>query len=275
MNTTQGFLYVANRPKFLEEALLSVRSLRRFNTAPIGLVCSPELKTPAIEAAFDVVITDEHLVTYTYMAKVVGMQLTPFERTIFLDCDTFITDTIMELFEVLDIADFASTVEEKIHTHRGLAKAYIDVIPEFNTGVMVYKNNTIMIKVLEEWLSICVSSNILIDMPGFREVVLNNFKDIHYVILPQAYNTHGFSTMLMLFTKVKVIHERLGYKWGYITPYFGSFEKMDAFAKRINKKTCKRLYIPKIGIIPYNWSPDNVILYIKKKLKFKRVSKSY
>jgi len=275
MNTTEGFLYVANRPKFLEEALLSLRSLRRFNSAPVCLVCAPELKTAAVEAAFDIVITDDRLVVYTYMAKVVGMQLSPFERTIFLDGDTFITDTIMELFEVLDIADFACTAEDMIHTHRKLAKTYIDVIPEFHTGVVVYKNNTIMKKVLTEWLDICLDHEVVIDMPGFREVVLNNFKDIHYVMLPPGYNTHGFSTMLTLFTKVKVIHERLGYKWGYITPYFGTFEKMDAFAKRIIKKTYKRLYIPKIGIIPYNWSPDNIILYIKKKLKFKRVSKSY
>lgn len=274
MKNDNGFLYVANKQKFLDEALLSLKSLRRFNKEPVCLVCTPDLETKDVLDAFDVVITDSSLDNYSYMAKVVGIQQTPFQKTVFLDSDTFITDTISELFDILDIADFACTSEAKMHSFNKLIENYKNVFPEFNTGIVVYRNNTIMQTLIKDWLDICQKNNVLIDMPVFREAVLKNYNNVKYVVLPEVYNLHGFKSMVMLYGKVKIIHERLSYKRGYITPYFGPFDYMDAFAKRINKHHYKRLYIPKIGIIPYSWSPINIILFVKKKLKFKRISKN-
>ena len=111
-------------------------------------------------------------------------------------------------------------------------------------------------------------------MPGLREAVLMNFEDIRFSILPNSYNEHGFSTLLILEHKVKVIHERLGYRKGIITPHFLDFKSMEKFAEKINKIEYKRLYIPKVGIISYRWSPTNLILFVKKQLGYKRVSKN-
>jgi hypothetical protein len=111
-------------------------------------------------------------------------------------------------------------------------------------------------------------------MPGLREAVLKNLDQIKFSILPNCYNEHGFASMLQLDQKVKVIHERIGYQKGVITPHFADFETMEKFANKLNEFTHKRFYIPKIGIISYRWSPLNIILYFKRKLGFKRVSKS-
>jgi hypothetical protein len=80
--------------------------------------------------------------------------------------------------------------------------------------------------------------------------------------------------MLQLDQKVKIIHERIAYKKGVITPHFADFQTMDAFAQKINKFHYKRFYIPKIGVISYRWSPINILLYIKKRMGYKRVSKN-
>jgi len=269
-----GFLYIANRQKFIDEAIISAQSLKRFNKEPIGLICTNELCSEQVNAIFDKVIVFEGLTEYTYLSKVVGMEKTPFDQTIFLDSDTFITDTISELFEILELVDFATTAEQKQHTTNLKGLSYKNIFPEFNTGVIVYKNNLAMKKILRDWLAFCVTKKISNDMPGLREAVLKNFNAVRFSILPNCYNEHGFSSMLILEKKTKVIHERLGYKKGVITPHFMDFKSMNKFANKINKFEYKRIYIPKIGLISYRWSPTNLILYIKRKLGYKRVSKN-
>lgn len=270
----KGFIYIANRQKFIDEAIISAQSLKRFSNEPICLICPKKLVQNNLEKVFDVIKTDEEIEEYTYLSKVIGLQLTPFKKTVFLDSDTFITDSISELFDILNLVDFATTNEVTMHTTTKIELKYKHILPEFNSGVIVYNSNEVMQKIFNDWFTICQSNNIINDMPGLREAVIDNFNEVRFSILPDQYNTHGFKSMLILNNKVKVIHERLGYKWGVTTPHFMSFEKMNKFALKINKLEYKRLFVPKVGIIPYNWSPANIILYVKRKMGFKRVSKS-
>jgi lipopolysaccharide biosynthesis glycosyltransferase len=271
----KGFLYVCNREKFIKEAIISVTSLKRFNKEKTCLICTEKVFLTEWEAYFDIVIFNDEIENHTYLSKVLGLNLSPFNKTVFLDSDTFITDSISELFDLLDFVDIATTSEEKLHTTQPFNFKYRNVFPEFNSGVIVYKKNDITKKLFNDWFSICEEYKIINDMPGLREAVLKNFDNLKYSILPQLYNMHGFKTMLILYTKVKIIHERLGYGKGVLTPHFLSFEEMNKFANKINKKHYKRLFIPRIGIISYRWSPENIILFIKKKLGYKRVSKSF
>lgn len=149
----------------------------------------------------------------------------------------------------------------------------LDVFPEFNTGIIVYRKSFIMQRILQDWLDYCVLNNIISDMAGLREAVLMSFNQVKFSILPNFYNEHGFKTMLQLDQKVKVIHERLSYRRKCLTPCFSDFYTMDRFAKKINRVHCKRLYIPGIGIIPYNYSPTNILLSIKKRLGYSQASK--
>lgn len=270
----KGFLYVANQQKFIDEAIISVKSLRRFNPEPVGLICTPELQTDSLREVFDRIIPVEELRNQFYLAKVIGLQHSPFEKTVFLDGDTFITDSVSELFELLNLVDFATTAEQKGHTSGMKNLAYQHVFPEFNTGVIAFRNTEIMQKIFRDWLRYCRNNSLKNDMPGMREAVIENFRQVHFSILPSCYNEHGFKTMLVLYKKVKIIHERLDFKRGIYTPFFSSFESMDKFAKKINKITYKRIYIPKIGVIPYQYSPQNVLTKIKKKLGYKEVSKN-
>lgn len=270
----KGFLYVANNLKFVEEARISVKSLRRFNTEAVALICTPDLYQKELELEFDKIITVPALEGQLYLAKIIGLQHTPFEKTIFLDGDTFVTDTISELYELLELVDFATTIEHKIHTSKRKDIAFRGFFPEFNTGVIVFKNNAIMQKIFRDWLDYCMSISLRADMPGLREAVIKNFRDVHFSILPDCYNEHGFATMMILFNKVKIIHERMEYEKGTYTPQFKNFDRMHRFALKINRIEGKRLYVPKIGVISYRWSPQNLITYVKKKMGYKRVSKN-
>ena len=110
-------------------------------------------------------------------------------------------------------------------------------------------------------------------MPGLREGIINTIETVKYAILPNLYNEHGFKSMTILHGKIKILHARLGYKWGITTPHFLNFDKMDRFSRKINNSTGKRLYISGIGIIPYNWNGLSIRLKLKKILGHKRVSK--
>lgn len=274
MNDKRGFLYIANKTKFIHEALISVKSLMKHNDEKVCLICTQEIFKEDLKKSFDIVLCIDEMNNYTYLSKVVGLNFTPFEKTIFLDSDTFITDKITELFDLLDFVDLATTLEYKLHTTGPHDFKYRNIFPELNSGVIVYKKNPITLKIFKDWLTICEKYNIINDMPGLREAVLKNFNEVKYSILPQLYNTHGFKSMLILNNKIKIIHERLGYKKGFITPHFLPFDEMEKFAHRINKYSYKRLFIPRVGVITYRWSPENIILYLKKRLGYKRISKS-
>ncbi|MFD2550397.1 hypothetical protein ACFSQP_01085 [Bizionia sediminis] len=271
----KGYLYVANRPKFVNEAITSVTSLKKYNKEESCLICPQNVFTSELNNFFDIIIINNEIEKYTYLSKVLGLNKSPFEKTIFLDSDTFITDEISELFDLLDFVDIATTSEENLHTTEPFDFKYREIFPEFNSGVIVYRKNKSTQTLFIDWFNICQEYGIINDMPGLREAMLKNFDSIKYSILPQLYNTHGFKTMLILYNKVKIIHERLGYKKGVIVPHFQSFEKMEKFATKINKKHYKRLYIPRVGIISYRYSPENILLYLKRKLRYKKVSKSF
>lgn len=258
-----GYLYVVNKLKFVNEAIISAKSVRQFSKLPIAIVCTQELATGEVYSFFDSVIINLEINNYTYLSKIIGIQNSPFDRTIFLDSDTFVCADIQPLFEVLDMVDITTTQESSYHTG-DIALKYRDLIPEFNSGVIVIKKNIATDKVLLDWLNVCIDNNIKNDMPGLREALFRNFSDIKYFVLPQEFNSHGYASMLILYGEVKIIHERLGRKWKTTTPYFLSFEEGKRFASKINKRKYKRLYIPYLGIVPYNWNLINVSLKLKK-----------
>ena len=270
---TKGFLYIANNQKFLDEALISARSLKRFNPEPVCLVCGPELRNSPDLKSFDKVVVVEDLDKYTYWAKIIGLENTPFEKTIFFDSDTFITDSLSEVFEVLDLVDLAATSQPTMHTTNFKELSYKFVFPELNSGVIGFRNNEIFKQVLKDWKDFCFSNNIKNDMPGLREGVIKNIDKVKYTILPDLYNEHGFRSMTILNGKIKVLHVRLGYQRGITTAHFLDFEAMDRFANMINKSHFKRLYISGLGIIPYNWNGTSLKLKLKKLMGQKRVSK--
>lgn len=270
---SRGFIYIANQEKFKAEAILSARSLKRFTSLPITIILTEDLIDDQLNI-FDTVIINNELKKYTYLSKIIGMGDTPYDETIFLDSDTFICNSIDNLFDLLDYFDFSTTIEAKRHTTKRDDMILKNVLPEFNTGVILYRNNHIMNKIFKNWLSKCLEWKISMDMPGFREAVIENHENVKFSILPNEYNLHGLKTFSVINGEVKIIHERLGFDLNSITPYVQSLSEMDKFSKRLNKVTHKRLYIKYLGLISYRYSPFNLIFKIKKTLGAKKYSKN-
>ena len=85
----EGFIYVASRHKmFYEMALLSVQSLRDYHkTAHVTLFTHEKFVDERAYKLFDRVITN---IPIHHRAKMWGMAKTPYQRTLYNDCDSLI-----------------------------------------------------------------------------------------------------------------------------------------------------------------------------------------
>src|SRR5690606_25020653 len=117
----------------------------------------------------------------SFEVKITGMQMSPFDRTVFLDSDTFVCNPIDEIFELLDYFDMASTLDVKgcsVNFWKEYQPDYKiklkGVLHEFNTGVVGFKKNSAVSLFLQEWLSIHRELNMYADMPTFREAFLRH-----------------------------------------------------------------------------------------------------
>lgn len=102
----RGFVYVATGQMYIDEAIHSAQSLRRFHNEPICLITNAPLTlTPTAHEIFDDIIILEHL-PHTLGAKL-AMDACPYEQFIFLDSDTYIVACLDELFQLLEVFDLA------------------------------------------------------------------------------------------------------------------------------------------------------------------------
>lgn len=261
---TNGYLYIAIGEMFRYEAERSARSLRRFTDFPVCLVTDDaEFTSPQ----FDQIIYVENI-GRSFEVKITGMQMSPFDRTVFLDSDTFVCNPIDDIFEFLDYFDMACTLDVNGYSLSFWAQYQPEykiklkgVLHEFNTGVVGFKKNADVAAFMVEWLAIHRELKMYADMPTFREAFVRH--PIRIGILPQEFNLTGLKSMVIVYGKVKVIHDRLGEKFNNLRSHMADFDYMDRFSKRINRFEGKRLLVPYLGVIPSYYSP----FYIKRKIK--------
>ncbi|MBN8650213.1 MAG: hypothetical protein J0L67_02235 [Cytophagales bacterium] len=259
-----GYIYIAIGEMFRHEAEQSCRSLKRFTKHPVVLITDDENYKPVY---FDEVIQANDL-GRSFEVKITGMMRSPFQRTVFLDTDTFVCASIDPVFDFLDYFDFAMTLDMHGHSTsfwRQYQPDYHlilkDTLHEFNTGVVGFVRSKEVDEFFDIWLQTHRELGMYADMPTFREAFLK--KPVSVGILPHEYNFTGIKSMVMAYTTVRVIHDRLGEKWNNLRPHMADFVYMDKLARRINRKTYKRLIIPYLGVIPFTWNPFN----LKRKIK--------
>jgi lipopolysaccharide biosynthesis glycosyltransferase len=157
----------------------------------------------------------------------------PYENTLLLDTDTIVSDDIDELFSLTDKWDIAaSTVAE--------SKFEIDekvpsVLPEFNTGVILFNRNDKTSEFIDKWKSIYkgyLEKNIRMNQPAFREAVHQSSARV--ITIPTEYNCRAnFGGYLT--EKVKIIH--------------GSFDNPEQILRDLNESIVPRVFFNKNGCL--------------------------
>jgi Nucleotide-diphospho-sugar transferase len=180
---SDGVLYVACGRRYLEAAETSARSVRSV-TPGISIAIATDEPAPT---GFDAVVPLSE--PDGYRAKVVGMLASPFERTLFLDADTYAAADVGELFRLLDAFDVAAA-----HAPNRVTLELDDVpdsFPELNTGVIAFRRTTAVERLLQAWLEEYDRLQPLHprseDQPAFRRA-LYAATDVRVAVLPTEFN---------------------------------------------------------------------------------------
>lgn len=210
---SRGVLYAVTGESNLAETLFSAASLKR---------CMPELSITLVTdvsgatGPFETVIhvpTDAYDRAYTIRA----MQRLPYERTLYLDSDTYICARLDSVFEVLERHDMAGVI---VH---GLPKYETGAVPEafpsVNGGVLAFKRNDRTNRFLAAWLATYEAHNakdrrdsvapgqkakrFLPNQPSLRETLFAS--DVRFGALLQTYNCR-LDHLNIVDGEVKILH---------------------------------------------------------------------
>lgn len=145
---------------------------------PITVVTDRELGADC----FDNVIVDSTV--FEKRNKPQALQKTPYDQTIYLDTDTYLTDSIAELYDLLnkfDVGVRRNRDQAHVPDDSPLPKSF----PEFNTGVIVYSTTESVVNMLYDWEERCLSSHEF-DQRSFRESLFCS--DVRFTCIPNRYN---------------------------------------------------------------------------------------
>jgi hypothetical protein len=204
-----GAIYIITQDhRYTKLLLTSVASLKRvMPNLPITVFSQFPIESPMFERVIRVEPS-----TNGFYDKTVYMRQSPYERTLFIDADTYFVDPVPELFTLLDKFDCATTHEEYLNTDWFNNYPRTDIpasYPEFNTGIMAFGRSPRMSKLLDDWMKLYESflkdnpgkkSN---DQPFFRAAVYHS--DIRMATLTREYNCK-FRGQGYLNGRVKILH---------------------------------------------------------------------
>jgi len=238
-----GVLYTATGERYINEVLRSAESLKRVSSEPVTLISNEPVESPYIDT--NIVRTfdgDVYGVPYDpYYYKILVIDELPYERTLFLDTDTYIYDDISSLFEWLDEFDMALSLAPHRNTLKGnpkdgknLEDDVPDSFPDHNNGVMLLKDVPTVTECLRDWREQYFEhiEETQRGQPTLRRVLFNS--DVRFATLPPEYNHRYYKP---------------SYAEGTIRIFHGRVLDVEAVAEKLNRTTESRVSILKGGRI--------------------------
>ncbi|TKX73486.1 hypothetical protein EXE46_14165 [Halorubrum sp. GN11_10-6_MGM] len=223
MNMEKGVLYVVTGEQYLNEAERSAESLKNTTNIHCTLITDQCHETNIFDSV-NIVSNDPDSPDKLY--KIENMTKTPYEKTIFLDSDTYICRNISPLFDIIKYFDLAVSHAPIRSTHR--IPELPNCFPEYNTGVICYQKNKQTQELFNKWKNNYLKSDYEQDQPSFRKSLIHNNK-LRFHTLPPEYNCRSIFPGY-LNESVRIIH--------------GRHSSMRRVAKTLNEKTIPRVHYP-------------------------------
>lgn len=194
-----GILYYAIGAQYLDEAVTSARSVRgRMPDLPLALITD---RTPP-ENLFDMVLPPEDGLGFKAQ-KMAALKRSPFEKTLYLDTDTFMAAPVPELFDALDDYDMAmalSVLQRLKDGYRGIP----DCAPVWNSGVIAYRRSEPVLNLFDRWLALHGDDNGQ-DQPPLRQAMYESA--LRCLPLTNSYN-YKLEFPQPLARNMKILHGR-------------------------------------------------------------------
>jgi hypothetical protein len=171
----------------VKEALISASSAKEhMPDLPILLYTQPPdiegLDVPVFE---DVIFLEE--VSHSYADKINSWLMSPFERTLAMDTDTYFYTGCLELFEMLEKYDMALAYEYFLTEYK--FETVPLNFPSINTGVIVYRKNDVTAGIFrraKELQRDIYGQYVKNDQPAMRHAIWES--DARVFILRPEYN---------------------------------------------------------------------------------------
>ncbi|MGO9489052.1 MAG: hypothetical protein ACLQBB_08525 [Solirubrobacteraceae bacterium] len=139
-----GVLYSAAGAAHIAEAVRSARSSLRHNRLPHLLFASE-----AAESVPGLSVERFEPSENPYADKIANMRRSPFQRTIYLDTDTFVVDEITDVLELLDRYELAAA---HAAGYRGMRDPEVPrAFYELNTGVIAWRTGERTAAFMRSW----------------------------------------------------------------------------------------------------------------------------
>ncbi len=257
----EGYLYIATGENFINEALRSASSLKKVDkNAHITLITNKEIENDLFE---QIIIKSFHKNNWKegLLYKVKNIYASPYQKTFFIDTDTYFCDNCRELFKLLDYYDLllsqAPCSDAMVKINEKFLKGYFS----YNTGVILFKKNQQNSLFFENWLKIFEKKLGLYhqDQPAFMEALLTSKSRVY--TLQVIYNARTIFFLSLPYLKVKIIH--------------GRHENYEKIIKKINLNAKNRAWNPiKQNILYKKLTITNLIGKHLGKL-FKKIKKKF
>lgn len=215
---------MATDQSYFEEALNSVRSLRKHTDVKAAILTTERIQTSNETTLFDDVrlIEEPH---QDMRDKSFNLHRTPYEKTLYLDSDTFVISDVSSVFTLLDRVDFAaahSTTKQLVSL-----ETVPDSFPALNAGVIAYRNSPEIQRLFDRWTEILEEQvangrpdatfpvedgetleevrvqGRTTDQPPLREALYES--DVTFAILPDEYNFGAWGRSYA-YGEVKILH---------------------------------------------------------------------
>jgi hypothetical protein len=234
-------MFIVTGQKFVEEACRSAASVRQWMPdIPITMFADRPLSSDLFDRVVE--IRDPQSGPEV---KVHTMARSPYRETLFLDSDTILTDDVRELFLLLERFDIAAT--HAPYRAQYQVAGVPDCFPEFNTGVVLFRQSDQTRRLFERWAEIYREDlsktmswlypdgaswyrKALPNQPSFRRALYESA--LRIATLPPEYNCRlpfpGF-----VHHKVKIIH--------------GRADSPERIARELNRTMLPRVHIMRWG----------------------------
>jgi len=198
--TDRGVLYITTDDSYLEEAIRSAKSLKRHNPK-VGATLYTDVECEV----FDRIEKVDYNITGMDDSMLKPF-MTPYEKNLYLDTDTYITGNISELFKILENYEIAGCHAPNRERVMDTPKCF----REYNTGVIAYRRSKEIKEIFEKWdenYEKVKGSEVGNDWDQhpFAKTIFES--DIDFYTLPPEYNMNlprcGYAN-----GKVKILHGR-------------------------------------------------------------------
>jgi hypothetical protein len=193
-----GALWVASNMTYVEEAILANKKFSQTNPdLPTALVTSE-----SDPGGFDYCI-QANLGRQSYGDKITGMQLSPFDNTLFLDTDCYVLSNVSNIFELMQKYDICCRIAPV--KSKKLAEKSPQIYPELQTGVILFNRSLNESDIFVKWGEYYDEFNIENDQASFSHTLHNS--DVYIGIISPEYN-YTIQPQVA-YGDIKILHARL------------------------------------------------------------------